>query len=98
VRLNTSLFSPLNYSLIRFDLVDGGPMVNDTLVLNGQLIQEGERFLWWVVDGSPSRVTVSHPARGTMTCIVDGDPKQLARSLAREILGAPRVAELKTVD
>jgi hypothetical protein len=71
-------------------------MVHDTLVLNGQLIQEGERFLWWVVDGSPSRVTVSHPARGTMTCIVDGDPKSLARSLAKQIMGNPAVTETKT--
>jgi hypothetical protein len=62
-------------------------MVNDTVVLNGQLIQEGERFLWWVIAGNPSRVTVSHPARGTMTCVVDGDPKRLARLLAQEILG-----------
>lgn len=65
-------------------------MVNDTLVLNGQLIQDGERFLWWVIDGNPSRVTVSHPARGTMTCVVDGDPKRAARLLAQEILGSGR--------
>lgn len=65
-------------------------MVSDTLVLNGQLIQEGEKFLWWVVDGNPSKVTVSHPARGTMTCVVDGDPKRAARMLARKILGSRR--------
>jgi hypothetical protein len=65
-------------------------MVNDTLVLKGQLIQEGERFIWWVIDGNPSRVTVSHPARGTMTCVVDGDPKRAARLLAQEILGSGR--------
>jgi hypothetical protein len=61
-------------------------MVGTTMVLNGYLIQEGVRFLWWVVDGAPSRVTVSHPSRGTRTCTVSGDPKLLARKLARELL------------
>jgi hypothetical protein len=64
-------------------------MVADTVVLNGQLIQHGERFLWWVVSGAPSRVTVSHPARGTITRAFEGDPQQSARKLAREILGRP---------
>jgi hypothetical protein len=61
-------------------------MVADTVVLNGQLIQDGERFLWWIVSGSPSRVTVSHPARGTSTRVVVGDAKETARLLARELL------------
>lgn len=61
-------------------------MVENTVVLNGHLIQEGVRFLWWVVDGVPSRVTVSHPSIGTRTCTVSGDPKVLAKKLARELL------------
>jgi hypothetical protein len=64
-------------------------MVADTVVLNGQLIQNGERFLWWVVSGAPSRVTVSHPARGTITRVFEGDPKQSARTLAKEMLSRP---------
>jgi hypothetical protein len=64
-------------------------MVADTVVLNGQLILNGERFVWWVVSGAPSRVTVSHPARGTITRIFDGDPKVLARNLAKELLSRP---------
>lgn len=61
-------------------------MVTDTVVLNGQLILDGERFLWWIVSGNPSRVTVSHPARGTMTRVVVGEAAQTARLLAREML------------
>jgi hypothetical protein len=61
-------------------------MVASTMVLNGQLIQEGVKFVWWVVDGTPSQVTVSHPARGTRTCDCHGDPLSTARKLAREIL------------
>jgi hypothetical protein len=61
-------------------------MVASTMVLNGHLIQEGVRFIWWVVDGQPSTVTVSHPSLGTRTCSVDRDPKAVARQLAKEIL------------
>lgn len=61
-------------------------MVTTTVVLKGHLIQAGVRFLWWVVDGSPSRVTVSHAALGTRSCAVAGDPEQTARELARHLL------------
>jgi len=61
-------------------------MVTDTVVLNGQLIQNGERFLWWVVAGTPTRITVSHPVRGTLTRAMHGDARQCARTLAQEML------------
>ncbi len=61
-------------------------MVRNTMVLNGHLIQEGVRFMWWVVDGEPSTVTVSHPGRGTRTGAMYGDPEHVARQLARDLL------------
>ncbi|HEX6998723.1 MAG TPA: hypothetical protein VF322_11300 [Gammaproteobacteria bacterium] len=61
-------------------------MITSTVVINGQLIQGGVRFLWWVTDGTPARVTVSHPLHGTKTQPVDADPEQQARALARELL------------
>lgn len=64
-------------------------MLTSTMVLNGYLIQEGVKFVWWVVDGTPLRVTVSHPARGTRTRDSDGDPARTARKLAQEMLAAP---------
>jgi len=61
-------------------------MVSSTVVLNGQLILEGVKFLWWVTDGQPARVTVSHPVHGTKTQRVETNPEPQARALAREIL------------
>lgn len=58
------------------------------MVLKGHLIQKGVRFLWWVIDGSPSTVTVSHPALGTRSRAVEGDLKTHARGLADEMLAA----------
>ncbi len=63
-------------------------MVASAMVLNSHLIHDGETFLWWVVDGEPSTVMVSHPTRGTRTCPIDGDPAQTARELAKDILAA----------
>lgn len=56
------------------------------MVLKGHLIQNGVRFLWWVIDGTPSTVTVSHPALGTRSRAVSGDLTQHARQLADEML------------
>jgi hypothetical protein len=61
-------------------------MVSSTVVLNGQLIVEGERFFWWVTDGRPARVTVSHPVHGTKTQRAQPQPETQARALARELL------------
>lgn len=61
-------------------------MVTSTVVLTGHLIQEGIRFLWWVTDGKPARVTVSHPLHGTKTQVAAKDPENQARALARELL------------
>ena len=61
-------------------------MVTSTVVLNGQLIIEGVKFLWWVVDGQPARLTVSHPLYGTETRPADKKPERQARALARRLL------------
>ena len=61
-------------------------MVTSTVVLSGQLIIEGVKFLWWVTDGRPARVTVSHPIHGTKTQTADTQPEAQARSLARILL------------
>ena len=69
-------------------------MVTSTVVLSGQLIIEGVKFLWWVTDGRPARLTVSHPIHGTKTQNVDQQPEAQARSVARTMLSdtAPRAA------
>jgi hypothetical protein len=61
-------------------------MVSSTVVLNGQLILEGVKFLWWITDGRPARVTVSHPVHGTKTQKAEADPEPQARALARAML------------
>lgn len=61
-------------------------MVTSTVVLTGHLIQEGVKFLWWVTDGKPARVTVSHPLHGTRTRVAEKDPENQARALAKELL------------
>lgn len=61
-------------------------MVTSTVVLNGQLILEGVKFLWWVTDGQPARVTVSHPVHGTKTQRAEADRELQARALARALL------------
>ena len=61
-------------------------MVTTTVVLNGHLIVEGVKFLWWVTDGYPARLTVSHPIHGTKTAAADVDPVAQARDLARTLL------------
>jgi hypothetical protein len=63
-----------------------GFVITSTVVINGHLIHEGIKFLWWVTDGQPARVTVSHPLHGTRTGIIDANPEHHARVLAREIL------------
>jgi hypothetical protein len=68
-------------------------VVTSTVVLNGQVIIEGVKFLWWVIDGAPARVTVSHPLYGTEIRPADKDPEQQAKGLARKLLaeaGAPQ--------
>ncbi|HET7132735.1 MAG TPA: hypothetical protein VFJ95_10830 [Gammaproteobacteria bacterium] len=67
-------------------------MVTSTVVLSGQLIIEGVKFLWWVTDGRPARVTVSHALHGTKTQTAESKPEAQARRLAREMLAAPRRA------
>lgn len=61
-------------------------MVTSTVVLNGQLIIEGVKFLWWVIDGRPARLTVSHPLYGTEIRPAETEPEQQARKLARRLL------------
>jgi hypothetical protein len=62
-------------------------VVTSTVVLSGQLIIEGVKFLWWVTDGRPARVTVSHPVHGTKTQLAERQPEQQAKALARAMLG-----------
>ena len=61
-------------------------MVSTTVVLNGQVILEGVKFLWWVTDGRSARVTVSHPLHGTKTQRAETRPEVQARALARALL------------
>jgi hypothetical protein len=61
-------------------------VVGSTVVLNGQVIVEGHKFLWWVTDGRPSRLTVSHPLHGTKTRPAGGNPERQAKLLARYLL------------
>lgn len=61
-------------------------MVTSTVVLHGQVIIEGVKFLWWVIDGQPARLTVSHALYGTEIRPADKDPERQARSLARQLL------------
>ena len=61
-------------------------MVTSTVVLHGQLIIEGTKFLWWVIDGQPARLTVSHPLYGTEIRPAEREPEQQARRLARRLL------------
>jgi hypothetical protein len=65
----------------------GSRVVTSTVVLSGQLIIEGVKFLWWVTDGRPSRVTVSHPIHGTKTQTAEMRPEAQAKALARTLLG-----------
>jgi hypothetical protein len=50
------------------------------------LIIEGTKFLWWVIDGQPARLTVSHPLYGTEIRPAETEPEQQARRLARRLL------------
>jgi len=61
-------------------------VVTSTVVLHGQLIIEGVKFLWWVIDGQPARLTVSHPLYGTEIRPAEREPEQQARALARRLL------------
>jgi hypothetical protein len=63
-------------------------MLTSTVVLNGQVIIEGVKFLWWVTDGRPARITVSHAAYGTLTKAAETDLEYQARALARSLLAA----------
>ena len=71
-------------------------MVTSTVVLHGQLIIEGVKFLWWVIDGQPARLTVSHPLYGTEVRPVDKEPEQQARALARKLLAGVSAAAEQT--
>ncbi len=61
-------------------------MLTSTVVLNGQVIIEGVKFLWWVTDGRPARLTVSHAAYGTLTKAAEIELEPQARALARSLL------------
>lgn len=63
-------------------------MLTSTVVLNGQVILEGVKFLWWVTDGRPARITVSHAVYGTLTKSAETNLEQQARSLARALRAA----------
>jgi hypothetical protein len=75
-------------------------VVTSTVVLSGQLIIEGVKFLWWVTDGNPARLTVSHAVHGTKTQTAEKDPERQARTLARALLDSdmqrPPVGEAHT--
>ena len=73
-------------------------MVTSTVVLHGQLIIEGVKFLWWVIDGRPARLTVSHPLYGTEIRPAEKEPEQQARMLARRLLAAPSRTQPSAVD
>jgi len=64
-------------------------MLTSTVVLSGHVIIEGVKFLWWVTDGRPARITVSHAVHGTLTKTAERDPEPQARSLARGMLATP---------
>jgi len=66
-------------------------VVTSTVVLSGQLIIEGVKFLWWVTDGRPARITVSHAVHGTKTQTAESNPEQQARTLARALLASDGV-------
>jgi hypothetical protein len=44
------------------------------------------KFLWWVIDGQPARLTVSHPLYGTEIRPAEREPEPQARRLARRLL------------
>ena len=67
-------------------------MVTSTVVLHGQVIIEGVKFLWWVIDGQPARLTVSHALYGTEIRPADKDPERQARALARQLLAGVGVS------
>lgn len=67
-------------------------MVTSTVVLHGQVIIEGVKFLWWIIDGQPARLTVSHALYGTETRPANKEPEQQARYLARKLLAGVTVA------
>jgi hypothetical protein len=79
------MFSYYTYSSIK-NVVGQSAMLTSTVVLNGNVIIEGVKFLWWVTDGRPARITVSHAAHGTLTKTAESDPEQQARLLARGML------------
>lgn len=63
-------------------------MVTSTVVLSGQVIIEGVKFLWWVTDGNPARLTVSHAVHGTKTQTAEKEPERQAKMLARALLAS----------
>jgi hypothetical protein len=67
-------------------------LVTTTVVLNGQIIVEGIKFLWWITDGRPARITVSHALHGTQTCVAEASPERQAKVLARTLLHGARPA------
>jgi len=60
-------------------------MVNHTGMVNGHVIIEGVKFLWWLTDGHPPRLTVSQTVYGTRTEVVAPKPAQQAKDLARSM-------------
>jgi hypothetical protein len=61
-------------------------MLTSTVVLSGHVIIEGVKFLWWVTDGRPARITVSHAMHGTLTKPAEPEPESQARLMARGML------------
>lgn len=68
-------------------------MLTSTVVLNGQVILEGVKFLWWVTDGRPARITVSHALYGTLTKTAEPNLDKQARALARALRVAAETGE-----
>jgi hypothetical protein len=63
-----------------------------TVLLNGQVIANGVKFLWWVTDGRQASITVSNAAYGTQTEVAQRSPEHQAKALAKRMLLAERAA------
>ncbi|HUQ51067.1 MAG TPA: hypothetical protein VM692_02525 [Gammaproteobacteria bacterium] len=61
-------------------------MFTSTIILSGTVVIEGTTFRWWLTDGVAQQLTVSHPAHGTQTQPLEGDPESHARVVGRALL------------
>jgi hypothetical protein len=59
------------------------PVFTSTIILSATVVIEGVTFRWWLTDGIAQQLTVSHPAHGTLTQPLTGDPESQAREAGR---------------